>query len=86
MFVTLSVVCVILLFLLLGWQENKKHGYFKYMLDENVVKDNLVNEDYLLPLLEKNIRKGTLKHISISGGEPLISDAHYTLLNFLIRE
>jgi hypothetical protein len=65
--------------------ENKKHGYFKYMLDENVVKDNLVNEDYLLPLLEKNIRKGTLKHISISGGEPLISDAHYTLLNFLIE-
>ena len=65
--------------------ENKKHGYYKYMLDENVVKDNLVNEDYLLPLLEKNIRKGTLKHISISGGEPLISDAHYTLLNFLIE-
>jgi len=65
--------------------ENKKHNYFRFMLDEATVNDNLVNEDYLLPLLEKNIRKGTLKHISISGGEPLISDAHYTLLKFLIE-
>jgi len=62
-------------------QENKKHGYFKYMLDETVIKDTLVNEHYLFTILKNS----NIKHISISGGEPLISDAHYTLLNFLIE-
>lgn len=61
--------------------ENKKHGYFKYMLDETVVKDTLVDEHYLFTILKNS----NIKHISISGGEPLISDAHYTLLNFLIE-
>jgi len=61
--------------------ENKKHGYFKYMLDETVVKDTLKNEHYLFTILKNS----NIKHISISGGEPLISDAHFTLLNFLIE-
>jgi hypothetical protein len=65
--------------------ENKKHGYFRYLGNETVIKDTLASEDYLLPLLEKSISNQTLKHISISGGEPLISDAHFTLLNFLIE-
>ena len=65
--------------------ENKKHGYYKYKDDETVIKDTFANEHYLLPLLKKSISNQTLKHISISGGEPLISDAHFTLLNFLIE-
>lgn len=64
--------------------ENKKHNYFKYIRD-SVVKDTLdVDNNHLLEIIAQNIRAGTLKHISISGGEPLISDAHFKLLTFLI--
>jgi uncharacterized Fe-S cluster-containing radical SAM superfamily protein len=60
--------------------ENKKHNYF-FMEDNNlIIKDSLVNQSYLFDI----IKNSDLKHISISGGEPLISDAHYTLLTFLI--
>jgi len=65
-------------------QENKKHNYFKY-LDNTVVKDNFEHTShYLFPLLEDQIKKGNLKLLSISGGEPLISDSHFKLLDFLI--
>ena len=65
-------------------QENKKHGYFVFE-DNKVTKDAIEeNSDFLFDLLKTNIKNGTLKHISISGGEPLITDAHLKLINFLI--
>lgn len=65
-------------------QENKKHKYFVF--ENNVVtKDAIeVNHEVLFPLLKREIRRGSLKHLSISGGEPLITDANYKLLTFLI--
>jgi organic radical activating enzyme len=65
-------------------QENKKHKYFVYE-DNKVTKDAInTNGDLLFSLLKKNIRAGNLSHISLSGGEPLITDANYKLLTFLI--
>lgn len=65
-------------------QENKKHGYFVSEYADTV-KDALeVNSQYLFPLLKKFIQSGDLKHIQLSGGEPLITDANLKLLNFLI--
>lgn len=65
-------------------QENKKHGWFKF--ENNIVeKDTFKNtSDYLFPLLKDQIQKGNLSLISMSGGEPLITDSHYQLLSFLI--
>ena len=60
-------------------QENKKHGYF-YFEGDLITKDVLANENYLFTILKNS----SLKHLSISGGEPLITDAHYKLLTFLI--
>jgi len=60
-------------------QENKKHGYFVFE-NNQVTKDVLANEHYLFTILKNS----SLQHLSISGGEPLISDAHYKLLSFLI--
>jgi organic radical activating enzyme len=70
-------------------QENTKHGFFEYRMDIpdkfEIEKDALsVNAYYLFPLLKKYILAGQLKHLSISGGEPLITDANYKLLTFLI--
>lgn len=65
-------------------QENKKHGYFAFE-DNTITKDAIEqNSEVLFSLLSRNIKNGSLKHISISGGEPLITDAHYKLLSFLI--
>jgi len=65
-------------------QENKKHNIFTF--EDNSITKNAFdnNSDYLFDLLKKNINLGVLEHISISGGEPLITDAHFTLLSFLI--
>ena len=65
-------------------QENKKHKWYKH-LDNQVIKDTLKNTDYLFPLLKDQIKKKNLNLISISGGEPLITDSHYELLDFLIK-
>ena len=65
-------------------QENKKHNWF-VDLDNVVTKDAIeANGDTLFKLLKKGIQRNTLKHISISGGEPLITDSHLKLLNFLL--
>jgi hypothetical protein len=65
-------------------QENKKHKYFAF--ESNTITKDIFSEtsEYLFPLLKKEIKNGNLKHLSISGGEPLITDAHYKLLTFLI--
>jgi organic radical activating enzyme len=64
--------------------ENKKHKYFVFE-DNEITKDTFQNNSqYLFPLLKKEISRGNLKHLSISGGEPLITDAHFKLLSFLI--
>lgn len=64
--------------------ENSKHKYFVSM-DDSVVKDTFdITSDYLFPMLKHYIRNGSLQQISISGGEPLITDANVRLLNFLI--
>lgn len=65
--------------------ENKKHNWFEFEDANVIVKDAIEkNGDYLFNLLKKNIRFGKLSKISISGGEPLITKAHYKLLSFLI--
>lgn len=60
-------------------QENKKHEYFAFENNE-ITKDVLANENYLFTILKDS----NLKHLSISGGEPLITDAHFKLLTYLI--
>lgn len=65
-------------------QENKKHKYF-FFEDNKVTKDAVEqNGTVLFKLLKSGVENKTLKHISISGGEPLITDSHLKLLNFLI--
>ncbi len=66
-----------------SWEvENRKHNYFNhyYATEKDIFNDN----EYLFDLLKHQIRSGSLRYINISGGEPLITDAHWKLLNFLI--
>ena len=64
--------------------ENKKHNYFVFE-DNAVFKDAIEhNGDYLFDMLKSGIESGSLKHISLSGGEPLITDSHIKLMNFLL--
>jgi organic radical activating enzyme len=65
-------------------QENRKHGYFKFNYGDTVKDAIEVNSKYLYPLLEKYIKSGELKHIQLSGGEPLVTDANLNFLNFLL--
>ena len=65
-------------------QENKKHKYFVFE-DNKITKDAVdQNGNLLFKLLKSSIESGTLQQLSISGGEPLITDSHYRLLSFLI--
>ena len=65
-------------------QENKKHNYFVFE-DNEVFKDAIEhNGDYLFDMIKSGIQSSSLKHISLSGGEPLISDSHIKLMNFLL--
>ena len=66
-----------------SWEiENRKHRYFVH--DYTTKKDIFEDNNYLFELLYSQIKSGSLKFINISGGEPLITDAHWKLLNFLI--
>ena len=66
------------------WEiENKKHYLFKQE-STKVIKDTFKDNHYILNLLKENILNGDLKQINISGGEPLITQANYELLTFLI--
>ena len=64
-------------------QENRKHKIFKFDNSE-INKDIFRDNEYLFTLLQNEISAGRLRAINISGGEPLITDAHWKLLNFLI--
>ena len=65
------------------WEiENRKHKYFQQSTD--LKRDIFEDNDYLFEFLKRNISEGVLQNINISGGEPLITDAHYKLLKFLI--
>jgi uncharacterized Fe-S cluster-containing radical SAM superfamily protein len=65
------------------WEiENRKHNYFKHTYD--VTKDIFEDNEHLFDLLKTQIKSGSLKYINISGGEPLITDAHWRLLTFLV--
>ena len=68
---------------ILGAQENRKHKIFKFDNSE-INKDIFRDNEYLFTLLQNEISAGRLRAINISGGEPLITDAHWKLLNFLI--
>ena len=63
--------------------ENKSHGLFIEPY-EKVVKDTFKDNHYVLELVKNRILKGELTHINISGGEPLLTQANYELLTFLI--
>ena len=66
-------------------QENKKHGW--YVFEDNKITKDAVEQNgpILFKLLKSGIESKTLQHLSISGGEPLITDSHFKLLNFLIE-
>ena len=65
--------------------ENNKHKVYLDFVGE-VLETNVFKSDTnLLPLLSELIKKGSLRHISISGGEPLLSEANLTFLDFLIE-
>lgn len=65
------------------WEvENRKHGIFK--VEDSTYKDIFKDNEYLFTLLKNEITSGRLTAINISGGEPLITDAHWKLLTFLI--
>ena len=65
------------------WEiENRKHNYFVH--DYSTTKDMFEADPDLLPFLARLIRMNQLKQINISGGEPLLTDANFKLLSFLI--
>ena len=67
-----------------SWEvENKKHQYFQ--VSSNTNKDIFSNSSYLFEFLKRNITEGKLEFINMSGGEPLITDAHEKLITFLIN-
>jgi len=62
--------------------ENKKH---KLHDDYSTEKDVFDYDPNLLPFITKLIKYGDLKMLNISGGEPLLTDANFRLLNHLIE-
>ncbi len=65
------------------WEiENRKHGFFEH--DYLIQKDVFDIDPDLLDFIVQAIKKGGLRFINISGGEPLITDANYRLLTHLI--
>ncbi len=63
--------------------ENRSHGLFSQP-PEQTIKDTFKDNHYVLDLLKTKILSGELTHINISGGEPLLTQANYELLTFLI--
>jgi len=63
--------------------ENRSHGLF-IEPPEKPIKDTFKDNHYLLNLLKTKILAGELTQINISGGEPLLTQANYELLTFLI--
>jgi len=64
--------------------ENKKHKYFTF--EDTDTETNAFKKDpTLLPLLKHLISSGHLECINVSGGEPLITDANYDMLTYLIE-
>ena len=65
------------------WEiENRKHKFFGDAF--SIQKDVFDYDPKLLPFVVTAIRKINLKFIHISGGEPLITDANYKFLMYLI--
>ena len=65
------------------WEiENRKHKFFGDAF--SIQKDVFDYDPKLLPFIVTAIRKMNLKFINISGGEPLITDANYKFLMYLI--
>ena len=63
--------------------ENRSHKLFKQPPDK-IIKDTFKDNNYVLALIKTKILNGELQYINISGGEPLITNANYELLTFLI--
>ena len=63
--------------------ENRSHGLF-IEPPEKPIKDTFKDNYYVLELVKNRILTGELTHINISGGEPLLTQANYELLTFLI--
>lgn len=67
-----------------SWEiENRKHNYFKH--DYKTQKDVFDYDPNLLPFIVKLAKANQLKFLNISGGEPLITDANYKLLTYLLE-
>ena len=67
-----------------SWEiENRSHNYFEH---EYVTQKDVFDYDPdLLPFIVQAVKKTGLRFINISGGEPLITDANYKLLTYLIE-
>ena len=66
-----------------SWEiENKKHNLFEHQYATQ--KDVFDFDPDLLPFIAQAIKKTGLRYINISGGEPLITDANYKFLRYLI--
>lgn len=66
------------------WQvENNKHKFFVYP-HNNIDLSIFKSDPNLLPMIKQLIHMKSLKTLNISGGEPLITDANYELLTYLI--
>ena len=63
--------------------ENKIHKLFRESPDKTI-KDTFKDNHYVLELVKNRILTGELTNINISGGEPLLTQANYELLTFLI--
>jgi len=61
--------------------ENKKHRYF--LQDWGTQKDVFDQDPSLLRFITDAIKKGDLKFLNLSGGEPLLTNANFKLLNHL---
>ena len=64
--------------------ENNKHKIFKEFVGEVIEKNVFDYDPTLLQFLGKSVTHGNLRFINISGGEPLITDANYTFLKFMV--
>ena len=66
------------------WEiENRKHRFFQH--EYSTQKDVFDYDPKLLPFIVKLAKSNQLHFLNISGGEPLITDAHYKLLTYLLE-
>lgn len=64
--------------------ENKKHKFFTFETTDTETSA-FKKDPSILPLLKHLIKDGQLQSLTVSGGEPLITDANFEMLTYLIE-